>query len=156
MGQWVYTCRPRENTHEIALILENDIDISSLTYKWLKMVDSHFRTVPSFGGYTIQTENVNYIKDRIRPVTNMPKTDNIFVYRLLGTWGFSPKPTEWRNFQDWFHEMHKNETFKPFMPGLAINRWFQKFDKEGRANSMWELWAYISITETSFTLFTRI
>jgi len=157
IGQWVDTWRPRENTREIALILEDDIDISPLTYKWLKMVDSHFRTVPDIGGYTIQTENVNYVKDRIRPVTNTPKTDNVFIYRLFGTWGFSPKPNEWRNFQDWFHEMRKNKTFKPYMPGLAINNWFKNFDKHGRADSMWEIWAIYFYNRTElYTVFSNL
>ncbi|KAK2140691.1 hypothetical protein LSH36_1267g00028 [Paralvinella palmiformis] len=114
IGQWVDAWRPRENTREIALILEDDIDISPLTYKWLKMVDSHFRTVPDIAGYTLQGESVNYIKDKIRPVTNTPKTDNVFIYRLMGTWGFSPKPKEWRDFQDWFHETQ--EIFTQFIP----------------------------------------
>ena len=140
IGQWVDAWRPRENTREIALILEDDIDISPLTYKWLKMVDSHFRTVPDIAGYTLQGESVNYIKDKIRPVTNTPKTDNVFIYRLMGTWGFSPKPKEWRDFQDWFHETRKNKTFKPYIPGTIIDEWFRYFDEQGKADSMWEIW----------------
>lgn len=140
IGQWVDTWRPGENCHEMALILEDDVDISPLAYRWLKMVDSRFRNVSGVAGYALQMENVNYVKRRIRPVSNTRSTDNVFVYRLMATWGFSPKPNEWRRFQDWFHGARQNDTFKPFMPGLAINGWFTKFVRQGKADSMWEMW----------------
>lgn len=157
IGQWVDTWRPRENTTEIALILEDDIDISPFAYKWLKMVDSRFRSDPEVGGYALQMENVNYIKGSIRPVTNTRKTDNIFIYRLMATWGFSPKPNEWRHFQDWFHEARKNKTFQPFMPGLAINRWFEMFIKQRKADSMWEMWAVYFYNRTNlYTVYSNL
>jgi len=28
-----------------------------------------------------------------------PKNDTAFMYKCLGTWGFSPKPLHWRRFQ---------------------------------------------------------
>ncbi|KAK2140690.1 hypothetical protein LSH36_1267g00035 [Paralvinella palmiformis] len=140
IGQWVDTWRPRENSHEIALILEDDIDISPLAYKWLKLMNSKFWDVSDVAGYTLQMEGVRFVKERKGPAANIPETDNVFLYRLMGTWGFSPKPNEWRYFQDWFHKMRKDNTFKPYMPGLKINAWFTSFERQRRGDSMWVMW----------------
>jgi len=157
IGQWVDTWRPQENSSEVALILEDDIDISPLSYKWLKLMDSHFRTVSDVGGYTLQMENVNYVKGRHHPVTNTRKTDNVFLYRLLGTWGYSPKPKEWRRFQDWFHEMRKNKTFKPYVPGTVLDNWYKKFEREARADCMWEMWAVYFYNEKNlYTVYSNL
>ncbi|KAK2140665.1 hypothetical protein LSH36_1282g00001 [Paralvinella palmiformis] len=157
IGQWIDTWRPRENSHEIALILEDDIDISPLTYKWLKLMNSKFRDVSDVAGYTLQMENVNYVKPNLRAVSNIPKTDNVFLYRLFGTWGYSPKPNEWRDFQDWFHEIRKDNNFKPYMPGLRINGWFTRFERQGRADSMWEMWPiYYHNKSNLFTVYSNL
>jgi hypothetical protein len=132
IGQWVDTWRPRENSRELALLLEDDIDISPLTYKWLKLMDSRFRSEPDVAGYTLQMEYVNFVKGHIRPVTGIRKQDNIFLYRLFGTWGYSPKPNEWRNFQDWFHTVRQNKTFRPYLPGMYIYLYYDQSCTYGR------------------------
>ena len=37
-GQWIYTWRPWPNTQEIAVFLEDDVDMSIYAYRWLKAV----------------------------------------------------------------------------------------------------------------------
>ncbi|KAK2159487.1 hypothetical protein LSH36_152g04054 [Paralvinella palmiformis] len=157
IGQWIDTWRPRENSHEIALILEDDIDISPLTYKWLKLMNSKFRNVSDVGGYTLQMQNVNYVKPNLRAVSNIPKTDNVFLYRLFGTWGYSPKPNEWRGFQDWFHEVRKDNTFKPYMPDLVINKWFTGFESQGTSDSMCSMWSTYYFNKSNlFTVYSNL
>jgi hypothetical protein len=158
IGQWVDTWRPRENSREIALLLEDDIDISPLSYKWLKLMNSRFRSVPDVAGYTLQTENVNYVKrGQYRPVNTIPNTQNVYLYRLFGTWGYSPKPNEWRNFQDWFHEVRKNTTFRPYISGLTITEWFKMFERQGKQDSMWEMWViYYHYINNLYTVYSNL
>ena len=151
IGQWIDTWRPREGTREMALILEDDIDLSPLAYKWLKHVNEHFHNWPDIAGYTLQMENVKFIKHMKH--ASGPKTEQIFLHFPPNTWGFAPHPKHWRNFQNWFHEMRKNRTFQPYIPGTVPNSWFKNFVKKGTADAMWEMWEmYYFINNNLYTV----
>jgi hypothetical protein len=139
IGQWIDTWRPRENSRELALIIEDDIDISKYVHKWLKSVNTHFKTWPDVAGYTLQMEGVNFVKGGKRHA-EIPGTDSVFLYRLIGTWGYAPKPNEWRNFQDWFHRVRKDKDFKPYIKGTILYKWYRMFEARGAQDSMWEMW----------------
>ena len=152
IGQWVDTWRPREGSHEMALILEDDIDISPFAYRWLKHVNQYFYNTTDVGGYTLQMENLKFVKGKFRPASG-PKSDTIFLKHLTHTWGFSPVAKHWRNFQDWFHKQRKDTSFQPYLPYLAINSWYKTFVKKGKADSMWEMWSiYYFIHKDLFTV----
>ena len=46
-----------------------------------------------------------------------------FLYKLVGTWGFSPHPRQWRRFIRWFRNID-SETFDPYVPGLITSDWY--------------------------------
>ena len=157
IGQWVDTWRPRNNSREIALLLEDDTDISPMTYRWLKLMDYRFRFVPDVAGYALQAEVSFVHKDNKRRVNTIPKSHNVYLYRLFGTWGYSPKPNEWRNFQDWFHVVRKNTSFHPYISDLIITDWFRMFERRRNADSMWEMWViYYHYINNLYTVYPNL
>lgn len=138
-GQWIDIWRPRENTKEIGLIVEDDIDLSPYVYRWLKAVHGKYKTRDDVTGYTLQMENVKF-KSGSQKVMAAPKTEKAFMYPVTGTWGFSPHPLRWREFQDWFHVTVKNETFHPYVPGIISTQWYKISEKKGIADRVWAMW----------------
>jgi hypothetical protein len=157
IGQWVNTWHPRENSRELALILEDDIDISPFLWQWLKATHSHFKSWPDVAGYTTQMENVNFVQTgSYRPAAG-PKTDTVFLYQLIGTWGYAPKPDHWRDFQDWFHKVWKDPDFRPYIPDTVLDSWYRKFEKQGRRFSMWEMYLiYYNHEHKLYTVYSNL
>jgi len=98
MGQWIDTWRPRPDSHEIGLILEDDLIVSPMAFRWLKHVHREMKAQKTdYAGVTLQCE-----KDLLSPNRGPlvgPANDTILMYKSFGTWGFSPNPVHWRRFQ---------------------------------------------------------
>ena len=137
-GQWIDSWRPKESSEEVSLILEDDISVSKYCYLWIKAAHKAYGNRTDISGYTIQSDNLRSAKGG-RPLQG-PKQDTAFLYRILGSWGFSPHPRIWREFQDWFHEVYKDKTFHPYVNGLVMTSWYKEFEKSGREKSMWTMW----------------
>ena len=138
-GQWVDTWRPHLKGNELAIIIEDDITISPMAYRWLKSIHRQYNSWHNVSGYTLQMENVNFFAGGQRPMSG-PKTDTIFMYPVLGTWGFAPHPQSWRQFQNWYHQFYKNSTIKPYVPGIVPTAWYKMFESQGTQAAMWEMW----------------
>ncbi|KAI0236916.1 hypothetical protein LSAT2_012562 [Lamellibrachia satsuma] len=137
-GQWIDTWRPTLDSDELVLLLEDDITPSRYAYRWLKAARINFSSREDVMGYTLQSEGVNRAKGK-GPVCG-PTTHPVFLYRLLGSWGFAPKPSVWRKFQDWFHAKRQQSSFKPYVPDLVMTTWYKKFELKGTQDSMWTMW----------------
>ena len=102
MGQWIDTWRPRDDTDtELGLILEDDINVSPYAYRWLLAVHRAYRHRGDFAGATLQSDYIpNLSRKPIRhgPLEG-PRTDTVFMYKCIGTWGYAPRPLHWRRFQ---------------------------------------------------------
>ena len=140
MGQWIDTWRPRPNSSELAIILEDDIDVSPLAYRWLKTIHGHFGSTQDIAGYALQMEDITTKRGKIRPIKG-PASDVVYLYAPFCTWGFSPRAEFWRKFQDWFHltRRHKPD-FRPYVPDIISTTWFKQAEREGRPDSVWEMW----------------
>ncbi|KAK2143916.1 hypothetical protein LSH36_800g01024 [Paralvinella palmiformis] len=150
-GQWIDTWRPKPDTKELALILEDDIDLSPLAYKWVKAVRGHYAGATDIAGYTLKMENVmTYIG--WRPLRG-PKADPVFLNAGFGPWGFVPDPDFWRSFQDWYHRQREDPDFRPYVPRITLTKWY----KEGKGDSVWELWfVYYCFVQKRYTLFPNL
>ena len=137
-GQWIDTWKP--NGRELALILEDDINVSPYVWRWVKAVHKTFGNRDDVFGYCIQNENVIF-PVHSAPVEVDPKY-NVFLHRLVGSWGFIPHPKVWSDFQKWFHSVRKVKTFKPYIgvDGHIFDRMYKRFEKKGTADSMWTEW----------------
>jgi hypothetical protein len=136
-GQWIDSWRPRQG--EIALILEDDMSVSKHCYRWLKAAHAFYGPRTDISGYTLQSSNVNSAKGGKR--ISAPKDQPAFLYRVLGSWGFSPHPGRWQEFQDWYHELKSDVSFHPYVPGLVMTNWYKEFEKKKKKHdSMWTMW----------------
>ena len=153
-GQWIDTWRPKENTKEIAVIVEDDIDISPYSYFWLHAVHTKFRDKTDIAGYTLQMEHTFFFRG-MGDFLAGPKNNSVFLYGVLGTWGFAPHPQQWREFQDWYHG--KNSTLKPYVPDLLPTLWYKHAESIGTQNTMWEMWhIYYSYIKKSSTVYCNL
>ena len=79
-----------------------------------------------------------------------------FLYKLVGTWAFSPHPKHWREFLDWFNSVD-NEKFDPYVPGLATSDWLHMHTAQGRRHMTWEQWhVYYCEHHNQFTLYINL
>ena len=154
VGQWVNTWRPRENSKEIGLILEDDIDVSPYAYRWLKAAHGQYDSEPDLAGVTLQMENIHFFGG-VGGQMKGPSNDTVFMYPVLGTWGYSPHPDRWREFQDWHKRNY--EQVKPYVPGIFTTVWYKQFEKEGKERSMWEQWhIYFCYINKYYTLYSNL
>lgn len=93
-----------------------------------------------------------------------------YAYRLLGTWGYAPHPQRWTEFRDWYiskqlynanitaNNTRLNETgFKPYVPGIVMTAWFQKFEQQNRQDSMWSIWQiYYANQQKIYTIYNNL
>ncbi len=138
-GQWIDTWRPKVNTKEIALFLEDDVDISRHAYQWLKAVHAQFGVRNDVNGYSLN--ELDLINNDGNKITRLPR-EIAFMFRRFVSYGFSPNPVIWREFQDWFHYKRKYDSgFKPYVAeDFIITKWFKEFEAAKNQDSMWSIW----------------
>ena len=155
-GQWIDSWRPLVGHKEIALILEDDMSVSKYAYRWLKAAHNSFGGRPDVQGYTLQSEEVGDAVKRLH--LHGPPEDTVFLYRVLGSWGFSPHPVIWTQFQDWYHDtVGKNHSFHPYVDGIAMTKWYKDFEKAGSASTMWTMWfIYFTHKHNLFCLYSNL
>lgn len=157
MGQWIDTWRPMSNdTDEIVLILEDDISISPYSYRWLKAARKFYRLRTDIAGITLQSEGL-IVASSGATFTPSMQDGVAYLYNLVGSWGYSPNPEHWSDFQDWYHHVVKDSNFQPYVEGLVMNTWFKKFQKEHRSHTMWTMWfIYYCNIHRLFTVYNNL
>lgn len=133
-GQWIDTWRPEANSAELAIILEDDVDLSPWAYIWLRAAHTKYGDIPSNGGYSLY-------EGAILGFSKYPSDQPIFMFPRLGTHAFAPHPKWWPQFQDWFHRSIKNTSFHPYVRNEPmISSWYKTFEERGLQDTMWEMW----------------
>ena len=152
-GQWVDSWRPEVGSQEIALVLEDDVVVSRFAWRWLRAVHQHYGHMTNLQGYTLQSEEVYNAKltgwqRRLMPL-KVSGAEPTFLYRVVGSWGFSPHPVWWPLFQDWFHAARRNQSFHPYVwhtaHKLEMTKLYKNFEIRGMEDSMWTMW-YVYFT----------
>lgn len=138
-GQWIDSWRPRPNSKEIALIVEDDLTLSPWFYLWLKAAYARYHRDPNVMGFSLRGNSIvsgsntgNWLQ--------LSANHTAFMYKLMGTHGFAPLPGFWRKFQDWYHVNIKNSSFHPYVPDIVLTTWYKQFEEKGTEDSMWEMW----------------
>lgn len=153
-GQWITTWKPLQNTSEIAVILEDDITLSPYFYRYLKLVHRKYDGCPEVNGYALQGISVNH-KDGSRLVA-VPESHPVYLYPVLGTWGFSPRAENWNRFTKWYGYVKKNATFNPYVPGSIVTDWYKSHQKRHIEDHMWSIWhVYNAWVNKEYTLYSN-
>lgn len=153
-GQWVDTWRPQPNSSELAIYIEDDVDMSPFAYRWLQAAHRKYGHFTDISGYCIQDDNVpivrgkHMVKDVFKVKKDFLRKYPAYFYRVAGSWGYAPHPVTWVKFQDWFHGPAK-EISHPYVANAKLNtQWYKVFEKQKRADSMWTMW-YIYFTNAN-------
>lgn len=156
-NQWINAYRPKVGTSEVAMILEDDIDVSPYVWKWYKAVHKRFRSANNIAGFTLKMDEATL---RSPGKTNVPikgpSNHTVILYNCFQAWGYSPHPVIWREFQDWYHSVRKSKSqgdivskidlLEPFVPGSIHYSWWKTFQKkknnfqESMAHEMWNIY----------------
>ena len=155
IGQWIDTWRPRNNTKEIGVFVEDDVDVSYHALRWLKLVHEKYGGEKDLAGFSLQMEEESRFFAGKQGQLVGPKDQNVFLYRVLGTWGFSPQPKPWREFQNWFHT--KDAKLKPYVNGIVPTSWYRSFEKQHREQHMWSMWhIYYTDMKKQYTMYCNL
>src|SRR6218665_2596078 len=156
-GQWIDTWRPRDpDSKELSLILEDDISISKYSYRWIKAVHRFYNSRNDFAGTTL-TSDEQKSHDGSFNTLKVPQNETVFMYKCIGTWGFTPNPSVWKDFQDWYHVHITKPDFHPYVPGSVTTQWYKSFEGGGTADSMWEQWfIYYAYSQKLFTIYNNL
>ncbi|KAI0564998.1 hypothetical protein FGB62_22g110 [Gracilaria domingensis] len=138
-GQWIDTWRPSGvDDDEFAVLLEDDLQVSPLYFRWLVTARHAYDSRNDVFGYTLQrgTLRANQTGFGRRPL-RVSEEEEAYLYLLLGSWGYAPKAGSWAAFREWFHEKSCDESFKPYVHGLIPTKWYMK---QERRRTMWTMW----------------
>lgn len=138
-GQWIDSWRPSQaDPSEAAVILEDDLEVSPLYYRWLRGARQAYSNRKDVFGYTLQRGmlRANQTGFGRRPL-RIPPHEPVYLYQLLGSWGYAPDAQHWAQFRDWFHVASCTRDYHPYVEGLIPTRWYIK---QERARSMWTMW----------------
>ncbi|ELU06378.1 hypothetical protein CAPTEDRAFT_216276 [Capitella teleta] len=145
-GQWIDTWRPSPQSDELAIILEDDVDLSPFAYRWLRRSHQVHGDKTLLSGYCLQDSNVRIVQGKqIHKEVNQVNRDLLkkypaYLFRVAGSWGFAPHPKQWSKFQDWFHSDAK-ALQHPYVARAQLNsNWYKTFERQHREDSMWTMW----------------
>lgn len=158
-GQWMETWRPRMDSREIALFIEDDVDVAPMAYRWLKKAHALYGERTDIVGYTLQDQNVLSSSGRLAGRLLPRPFHPAYLYRVPGSWGFSPHPGHWRQFQDWFQAVRLwCPVLHPYVVGARLQTtWFRGFELSNRADTMWTIWLiYYTDAGNLFTVYPNL
>lgn len=153
--QWIEAWQPRHHYNhpvtsdsELALIVEDDVDLSPYALVWLAAAHRHYGRRADISGYTLQMQNVKLLDGTFKELKG-PSSDTTFLYPVLGTWGFAPHPQSWRRFLDWYSSARTNSSFKPYVAGLVVTNWYKYFEQLGSEHNIWDMWHHYYASTTA-------
>ncbi|ELU16230.1 hypothetical protein CAPTEDRAFT_194714 [Capitella teleta] len=145
-GQWIDSWKPPKDSDELAIIVEDDVDLSPFAYRWLRQTHLRHGRKSFISGYTLQDLNIRipHGKNINREVNRVNgavlKRYPAYFFRVAGSWGFAPHPKRWREFQEWFHT-DAEKLRHPYVPKARMNtNWYKDFERQHREDSMWTMW----------------
>jgi hypothetical protein len=107
------------------------VELAPGWHGWLTKAWEAYGDRSDLAGITLQRPTlINRIPSRHWEIVNSHQP---FLYKLLGSIGFSPHPARWREFVDWTRSIPDLDTYDAYVAGLITSEWYKKLDKK----SMW-------------------
>ena len=133
-GQWLdawHASLPgglREDTQEIGVILEDDLELSPFAWRWLKAAHAVYAANPRVAGFSLM--RVELCAARCPNLDGGPdNAGGAFFYPVVGTWGYAPTAKSFARFRRWYYSLPPD--FKPYVDGITPTDWYQNFEKAG-------------------------
>ena len=144
---WLEAWKP-DATSDRAIIFEDDIEVSPVWYRWLQGAHNAYDGRPDMAGISLQRQTL--IPLIAAKNTKIPDNGGQpFLYRLVGSIGYSPTASVWRDFLD-FAECALASDMDVSVPGFITSKWYNSLDKR----SMWtQLFIYFCYHRELSTLY---
>ncbi|EKX37718.1 hypothetical protein GUITHDRAFT_165425 [Guillardia theta CCMP2712] len=149
VGQWLGCWQPEEGARlfeSIVVIFEDDMEVSPVYWRWLKSMWPRYRRAlarrQDLIGISLQTQHL--VASDGRDNLRIDNEYEPFLYKVPGSWGFSPHPRTWRLFLRW--QQAKSATgYEPddlkFRGGDVItSKWWKDIKRSGKSPRMWTAW----------------
>ncbi|KAG0631315.1 hypothetical protein M758_1G243300 [Ceratodon purpureus] len=151
-AQWIESWWPA-NLDEFAFIVEDDMEVSNLYYRFLRTVIATYYYNPEQydpSVYGISLQRPRFVPGKGGLPLEVNSTKNLFLYPLVGTWGQLLFPKQWKEFRLWYDD-HKSKGERPFLEGMVTNSWYKKLGER-----IWTPW-FVKFAHTRgyFNLYTN-
>ncbi|QHO52307.1 Transferring glycosyl group transferase, putative [Arachis hypogaea] len=135
-AQWLEAWWP-SNDDEFAFVVEDDLEVSSLYYEFVKGVIMNFyynasNYSPSIYGVSLQ--RARFVPGKHGNKLQLDDQTRLFLYQLVGTWGQILFPKPWKEFRLWY-DGNKAKGIRPFLEGMVTTGWYKKMGEK-----IWTPW----------------
>jgi hypothetical protein len=143
-GQWLEAWHAsipgglNEDTQEVGLILEDDLELSPYSWRWLKAAFAAYGHDERVAGFTLQRAGLCAAQCPNIEVGGPDGAGGAFFYPLVGTWGYAPTAKSFSRFRRWMQS--RPDTFKPYVEGLTPTLWYKNFEKKGTEKQVGDRW----------------
>lgn len=134
-GQWLKTWTPSNMETEKAVILEDDLTVSRHFYSFLKLVHTKYKHRLDVAGFSLHGSSIRHSDGKC--CLEVSAENKVFLYPVVGTWGFSPNNKNWFAFLDWYEDVLRRNITVPLPTNNIASRWYQKYLKKGKGDTMW-------------------
>ena len=121
---------------EYCIIIEDDLEVSPFWYTWLKKAWLNYGNRTDVAGIALQRQFLMFKKPE-RSDMEIINNHEPFLYKLVGTWAFSPHPKNWRLFLDWVNSIEDFYEYDPYVPGLVTSDWLHMHKSMGKFHMTW-------------------
>ena len=145
---WIGACCSSD-WNEKFIILEDDIILSPHWFTWLMAMWKNYGDENNLAGISLQRQTL--IPKGLGRTEEIVNEHQPFMYRLVGSIGFSPKLSIWKEFIQWVKALDNN--FDVSTPGLVTSKWWNKLDKR----NMWtQHFIYFCLQRDLYTLYQNL
>lgn len=136
----------------LGIILEDDVEVCSEWYTWLRGAWKAYEGRDDMAGISLQRQTHKMLKPH-SSTFEILNDHKPFLYKLVGTIGFSPQPRVWRQWVDWVQRVDLAKMDYAGIGQLAqleTTTWFETLDRRG----FWEHeFIYKCERESLYTLY---
>ncbi|CAM8892690.1 unnamed protein product [Rhodiola kirilowii] len=135
-AQWLEAWWPSSND-EFVFVVEDDLEVSTLYYKFLKRVIEHYYYNASNYSpwvYGASLQRPRFVPGKHGNKIQLSGDTRLFLYQIVGTWGQLLFPRPWKEFRLWY-DLHKVKGIKPVLEGMVTTGWYKKLGER-----IWTPW----------------
>ncbi|OVA05709.1 hypothetical protein BVC80_1417g1 [Macleaya cordata] len=135
-AQWLESWWPSSD-HEFAFVVEDDLEVSPLYYKFLRgLILNYYYNASNFSPslYGASLQRPRFVPGKHGNKLQLETGTRLFLYQLVGTWGQLLFPKPWKEFRLWY-DKHKAKGIKPILQGMVTTGWYKKMGER-----IWTPW----------------
>ncbi|KAM0950853.1 putative nucleotide-diphospho-sugar transferase [Dioscorea sansibarensis] len=135
-AQWLEAWWPGSDD-EFAFVVEDDLEVSLLYYKFLKdLILKYYYDRSNYSPliYGASLQRPRFVAGKHGNKLKVDGDTHLFLYQIVGTWGQLLFPKPWKEFRLWY-DIHKAKGIKPILQGMVTTGWYKKMGER-----IWTPW----------------